>query len=227
MIDRSTEESPRISTRDKILHSAATLFLERGYEKTTIRDIAEHAGVNRGSVVFAFRNKEAILEMLTAYVLEGQFETVARFLEGKTNDPVFFYGAETVMQLYMAESSEQVRELYAVAYAYSSTADMICRMVTTKLEMIFKPYNPDWKAKDFFEREIASGGIIRAYMAAPCDMYFTMERKVRAFLETALLIYHVPAEKIAQTVSFVSQFDFAALAKDTIDNLLDYLDSRI
>lgn len=33
-----------LSTRDKILHSAAVLFLEKGYLKTTIVDIAKHAG---------------------------------------------------------------------------------------------------------------------------------------------------------------------------------------
>ena len=32
------------STRDKVLYTAAMLFFERGYEKTTVKEIARLAG---------------------------------------------------------------------------------------------------------------------------------------------------------------------------------------
>ena len=133
----ATEADGTMSTKDKVLHSAAVMFLERGYEKTSIREIADHAGVNRGSVLFAIKSKEHLLCMLVAYVLEGQFETSKKLMAGKTADPVLYYAVETALQLYMAESSEAVRELYAVAYSLPSTSELIYRMVTEKLERIF------------------------------------------------------------------------------------------
>ena len=83
------------------------------------------------------------------------------------------------------------------------------------------------ETKDFYELEIASGGIMRGFMTVPCDMYFTMERKVKRFLETTFLIYRVPDEKIQEAVDFVSQFDYETIAQQTIDNMLVYLESKI
>lgn len=47
--------------RDRILHAAARLFRERGYQGTTVRDIAEAVGILSGSLFYHFRSKEEIL----------------------------------------------------------------------------------------------------------------------------------------------------------------------
>jgi hypothetical protein len=39
----------KLSSRDKLLESAATLFLEKGYDATSVNDICKHAGVSKGS----------------------------------------------------------------------------------------------------------------------------------------------------------------------------------
>ncbi len=215
-----------MSTKDKVLHSAAVLFLEKGFQKTTIVDIARHAEVNRGSVVFAITSKENLLKMLVDYVLDGQFETSKQIVAGKTDDTILYYAVECALQLYMAESSEQVRELYAAAYSMPTTSEMIYTKSTARLEPLFKKYNPTWETSDFYECEIASGSIIRGYMTKPCDLYFTMGKKVRAFLKHSLVLYHVPQEKIDEAIQFVSTIDFESVANDTIHNLLSYLEKR-
>ena len=67
---------------------------------------------------------------------------------------------------------------------------------------------------------------MRSFLTVPCDRYFTMERKVKRFLQTTFLVYEVPKEKIAETIDFVSKFDYPTFAKDTIDNMLNYLESK-
>ncbi len=216
-----------IRTKEKVLYSAAVLFLEKGFQRTTIVDIADHAGVNRGSVVFAITSKENLLKMLVDYVLDGQFETSQKIIAGKTDDPVLYYAVECALQLYMAETGEQVRELYAASYSMPLTSELIYAKSTARLEPLFRDYNPTWESSDFFECEIASGSIIRGYMAKPCDMYFTIERKVHAFLLHALTLYHVPQEKIDEAIRFVSAIDFEAIANDTIAHMVSYLKKRI
>lgn len=216
-----------LSTRDKILHSAAVLFLEKGFQKTTIVDIAKHAGVNRGSVVFAIGNKENLLKMLVEYVLDGQFEASRALLAGKTEDTVLYYAAECALQLSMAESSEQIREIYAAAYSLPTTSELIYTRCTTRLKPLFQSYNPTWESSDFYECEIASGSIIRGYMAKHCDVYFTIEKKIRAYLKHAMALYHVPEEKVQEAIAFVTAIDFDTVAKATIKNLLSYLEKRI
>ncbi len=216
-----------MSTKDKVLHSAAVLFLKKGFQKTTIIDIARHAEVNRGSVVFAIGSKENLLKMLVDYVLDGQFDTSRALIAGRTDDPVLYYATECALQLYMAESSEQVREIYAAAYSLPMTSELIYAKSTARLEPLFRAYNPTWETGDFYECEIASGSIIRGYMAKHCDVYFTVEKKVRAFLKHSLALYHVPEEKVREAIAFVETTDFAAVAQRTIHSMLSYLEMRI
>ena len=214
-----------VSTRDKVLYAAASLFWEKGYEKTAIVDIAARAGVNRGSVLFAIKSKENLLRTLVSHVLESTFSSSAS-LVGETGDPVLSYAVESALQLYMAESREEVREMAAAAYTLPTTSELIYRKTAKRLSELFKPYNPDWEERDFYEREIASGSIMRGYMARPCDLYFTMERKMRVFLETTLAIYHVPEEKAGEAMQFLSGFDFEDIAERAMKTMIDVLKTK-
>ena len=214
-------------TKSKILHAAAKLFLSIGFEKSTIVKIAEEANVSRGSIGFFFKDKEALLCELVAYVLEGQFQSTEALLKGKTEDKALFYAAETVLQLHMAESSEHMREMYNVSYSMPNSANIIYHAITGKLEDIFKEYHPEWETRDFYEREISTAGIMRSHMSVPCDIYFTMERKIRAFLEATFLVLEIPKSKIEEAVEFVSQFDWKQIAQDVIDRMLKFLESKI
>ena len=209
--------------KNKLLHSAAKLFLERGYHNTKIIDITKEANVDANAVARVFGDKDGLMAELVGYVLEGQFESTSKFLKDKTDDKILFYICETTLQLYMAESSEHIRELYVVAYSAPKSSNIIYNVITNKLEHIFKEHLPHLETKDFYELELASGGIMRSFLSVPCDKYFTMERKIKRFIETTLLVYEVPKSKIEMGINFVSQFDFKYLADLTIKNMLNYL----
>ena len=174
--------------RSRVLHAAAKLFLDKGYVNSTMKEISSLAGVNYGSMMFAFRSKEEILSELVGIVLDGQFESTARLLVGKTEDKILFYAAETTLQLYMAESSEHIRELYTLSYSQSASSNIIYEKITVKLAEIFKEQYPNYTQGEFYEKELASAGVMRNYMTRPCGIYFTMDRKVRAFLENTFLL---------------------------------------
>lgn len=212
--------------KSKILHSAAKLFLTHGYQNTKIQDIAKDAGVGPNTVFFHFGDKDGLLAELVFFVLEGQFEATTAFLSGIKHDKILFYAAETTLQLYMAESSEHIRELYSTAYSSPKSSAIIYDTITEKLEHIFEEHLPHLDSKDFYELELASGGIMRSFLTVPCNRYFTMERKVKRFLETTFLVYEVPKERIGDIVTFVSQFDYPTLAQQTIDNMLKYLEQK-
>ena len=53
-------------TVQKILEAALELFLEKGYEKTTVLDIVDHmGGLTRGAFYHHFKSKEEVLNALT------------------------------------------------------------------------------------------------------------------------------------------------------------------
>src|SRR3954465_1940499 len=61
---------PEVSTgatgtrRDELLDIAAKLFAERGFKNTTVRDIADAAGILSGSLYHHFDSKEAMVDEL-------------------------------------------------------------------------------------------------------------------------------------------------------------------
>lgn len=65
--------------RDQIISIAARLIAKRGYSATTVRDIADEAGILSGSLYHHFSSKEAILqEILHSFMagLLGRFEEI-------------------------------------------------------------------------------------------------------------------------------------------------------
>lgn len=213
--------------RRRILLTATNMFLNQGYTQTTLRELARESGVNIGSLMHLFENKENILCALVGLMLDGQFSAAENLLTDLTDDKVLFWAAETTLQLYMAESSEQLRDLYLTAYSLPKSADIIRRRIAEKLSEYFLPYNPDYQEKDFYETEIATGGIIRGFMSVPCDMYFTMDAKVSRYLETSFRVYRFPPEKTQEAIEFVSQFDFHQIAQNTLDSLLSDMAEEI
>lgn len=61
----------RTDTRQQIRAVALELFAEQGYEKTSLREIAERLGVTKAAVYYHYRTKEEILTSLLEEHLAG------------------------------------------------------------------------------------------------------------------------------------------------------------
>ena len=221
-INRKKGEKKKI-----ILQTAARMFIENGYSKTTMNELAKNAGVTYGELFRVGRDKESLLCDLVGHVIECQFEKAQEVLKEITDDLILQYAFESVLQLYIAESSEHMREMYSVSYSLPHSAQVVYRTISQKLEQIFKDHLSDLEAKDFYELEIGVSGIMRSYLSVPCDMYFTMDRKVKRFLETTFLVYRLKDDKINGIIEFISRFEFSKYAEEVKQSLFDYLEDKI
>ncbi len=73
---KKTTEAPARRTkadlsRERVLEAAATLFAERGYAGTTMRDVAQRVGLQAGSLYYHYRSKEELIEAVLALGLQG------------------------------------------------------------------------------------------------------------------------------------------------------------
>jgi AcrR family transcriptional regulator len=93
----SSRAEQRRRTEARILDAASRLFVERGYERTTIRAIAGVAGVDGGLVMHYFGSKQGLFQRVTharaVPELSGSAEQVteqilARLAESLTSEPV-------------------------------------------------------------------------------------------------------------------------------------------
>jgi len=68
-MDYMSRSSQVISTKQRILDSAAKLFAEKGFTETSVRELANDIGINSASLYNHFSSKNAILEqMLEDYI---------------------------------------------------------------------------------------------------------------------------------------------------------------
>jgi len=63
-------EAPAQTRRGELLDIAAKLFAERGFKNTTVRDIADAAGILSGSLYHHFDSKEAMVDELLGSFLD-------------------------------------------------------------------------------------------------------------------------------------------------------------
>src|SRR5690554_8188928 len=65
-----TKLGRREQLKEAILEAASLLFIEQGFPGTSMVDIANAMGVTRTAIYYYFRNKQDILNELTATVTE-------------------------------------------------------------------------------------------------------------------------------------------------------------
>jgi AcrR family transcriptional regulator len=64
------------TTRDRILDAALDLFIEKGFDKTSLREIAEQLGFTKAALYYHFASKEDILMALHLRLHEFGWESV-------------------------------------------------------------------------------------------------------------------------------------------------------
>ena len=197
-------------TKRRILQVCVKLFLEQGYKRTTMAEIIEKSGVSSSSFQNIFRAKDGVLTELVQFMFSSQFGA-ARSISGSL-PPVYVYAVETAIQLALTELNENLREIYIEAYSQKEALEYILRQTAKELYGIFGPYLPELNEADFYMLDIGSAGLMRAYMARPCDAELTLEKKLADFISLSLRAYNVPKEQVEQALAFVQGLDIRAIA---------------
>ena len=212
-------------TKERILQVCVKLFLEQGYKRTTMAEIIEKSGVSSSSFQNIFRNKEGVLLELAQSMFANQFGT-ARKIVGEDASPILVYTAETAIQMALTELNENLRDIYLEAYTQPQCTEYIFQHTAAELKGIFGPYLPEAGESDFYELEIGSAGIMRAYMAKRCDVYFPLERKLERFLRMSLAAYRVPEAEQDEAVAFLKTLDIRSIAQQVMRTLFQSLSMR-
>jgi AcrR family transcriptional regulator len=103
------------SRRDELLDLAASMFAERGLRATTVRDIADSAGILSGSLYHHFSSKEEMVDELLRDFLDWLFD---RYQEVVATEP---NPLERLKGLFMA-SFEAIEHRHAQVVIYQDEA---------------------------------------------------------------------------------------------------------
>ena len=207
-----------LSTKERILSVCVKLFLEQGYKKTTVSDIVQKANVSNSSFQHFFRAKDGVLTELVRFMFENQFN-MARSVTDSSMSPVYVYAVETAIQITLTELNENLREIYLEAYTHEEALDFIQQATAKVLYHIFGPYQPDLTEHDFYILELGTSGLMRGYMAHPCDKELTLEQKLHSFLASSLRVYRMPEAEVQKILTYVNSLDIRAIAQRVLKDL--------
>jgi AcrR family transcriptional regulator len=104
----------RQQTRQRIADAGLRLFLEQGFETTTLDAIAEAAGIARRTFFHYFDNKESLLYAYEDEV-EHSFRTALADID--SNSPPFAAMAVALRGMISSFDSERARKIHSVVHA--------------------------------------------------------------------------------------------------------------
>ncbi|MDX1522714.1 MAG: TetR/AcrR family transcriptional regulator [Anaerolineae bacterium] len=140
---RTSDQNQRIraATRAKLLDSAMIVFAERGYAHTSIRKIAEHAGVSVGLLYHYFPGKESLLQA----VFDNCMEIISTGFAGvqAVVDPA---AKITYLVRYIFGALQADRSFWGLFYSLRSQPAVMAvlgdsfRLWTGRLRMLFTEY---------------------------------------------------------------------------------------
>jgi AcrR family transcriptional regulator len=120
MFNTATPTEKGVETRDAILEAALELFREKGFDPTTMREIAVRAGVALGAAYYYFPSKEAIIQAYYEVVQARHLTAVTAAFDSRKLD--LKGRLQAVMQSKL-DIVEKDRKLLGVVFRYSGEPD--------------------------------------------------------------------------------------------------------
>lgn len=84
--------TPPATRREELLELAAAMFAERGLRATTVRDIADAAGILSGSLYHHFSSKEEMVDEVLRGFLDWLFDSYQQIIDSEPNPLERFKG---------------------------------------------------------------------------------------------------------------------------------------
>ncbi|MGJ6961272.1 TetR/AcrR family transcriptional regulator [Streptosporangium sp. G11] len=102
-----------IGRADRILDAAAELLVRLGYRKVTIEDIAQLAGIGKGTIYLHWRTKQQLFE---AVLLRESISYVEQLLDGLRRDPAMLLPHRFVSESFLMVGDRPVLRALSEAY---------------------------------------------------------------------------------------------------------------
>jgi AcrR family transcriptional regulator len=171
----SVRQTQKEATRNRVIEAARELFDTQGYQGTTVREIARHAGVSVGSVFTTFASKGDILSQVMEERLDSlyaELDRVVPHLRGSTAD--------------------RLRSIYAMFFAFEAPhmklfLSHLAAAYDWTLPPTAKPYGKNQRVRQLLH-EILSKGVEAGDVDRQADLREVAELLIAAYAWTYRLV---------------------------------------
>ncbi|MBQ1161142.1 TetR/AcrR family transcriptional regulator [Streptomyces sp. A73] len=185
----STAAAPRgrSATRDKLFHAAVTLIAEQGFSSTTVEEIAERAGVAKGTVYYNFASKTELfeellrhgVELLTADLRQAAEETAGRGGSRVDALDAMVRAGLQFIDRYPAFTQLYVAELWRTGRAWNDTLLMVRKEAVAVVEGVLHAGVAEGELSEDIDIQLTAAALVGMVLVAALDWKaFQPERSI-------------------------------------------------
>lgn len=183
--------------RRKIIKEASKLFIYQGYNKTTIREIANVSGVGRGHLYYYFRKKEDILLYLYKDLLERIYKLISESYN-HGSEPLVNYAISQCVYTHIIASSKELFRMYiegsSIDVVRKEYINILIDLFNEKLEGTDYSFN---KKDIYLSTTIGCSGeseLLNRYYNGEDELDLTSI--VESTIKTRLLLLNIESRKV-------------------------------
>lgn len=144
-------------TKARIQQTALDLFVQQGYEKTSLREISDRLGITKAALYYHFTSKQELLQSITQPLLDG-LEAILAGDAGIRELLTAFVG--------LMENHQRVFEIFVADHAALVAAELAERSLALRQELIGRLAGPGASFADHVRAAAALGAITQGYVLA-------------------------------------------------------------
>ncbi|MGY1435125.1 TetR/AcrR family transcriptional regulator [Streptomyces reniochalinae] len=174
---RTTSSRSRSATRDKLFQAAVTLIAEQGFSSTTVEEIAERAGVAKGTVYYNFASKTELFEELLRHgveLLTADLRQAAGRAEERGGSRVDALDAMVRAGLvfidhYPAFTQLYVAELWRTGRAWNDTLLMVRQEAVAVVESVLRAGVAEGELSEEIDIQLTAAALVGMVLVAALD----------------------------------------------------------
>lgn len=192
--------------KKRIIKISRRLFLEQGYENTSIRQILKKAGLSTGSLYHFFKNKEEIL----LFGLHDALIEISSLTDSKAADykePLLRYALDVALGTSEILKHKHLFNFYNAVYKNESVENLVISLKVTKMKTLLKDLNLSFTDNQIHSRMLAIHGATRALMIAKIGKQLSvdLEEIYSLIIRIALTEFNISKKKIQKILKLTSE----------------------
>ena len=191
--------------RNKIIKISRRLFLEQGYENTTVRQVLKKAGLSTGSLYHFFKNKEEILLFsLKDALLE--ISSLTDSIAVKYKEPMLRYALGIAIGISEIFRHKRLFNFYHAVYKNETAENFMISLKVTRMKNLLNDLNLHFTDNEIHARVLAIHGATRALMLATINKQLSanLDDIYSLIIRIALSEFNIPQQKIDAIISLTT-----------------------
>ncbi|WP_406001388.1 TetR/AcrR family transcriptional regulator [Streptomyces sp. NBC_00829] len=177
MDGRDSTSTRRRATRAKLYEAAVTLIAEQGFSATTVDEIAERAGVAKGTVYYNFKSKSELFEELLRYgvgLLTTSLQSAADETAERSGTKVEALDAMiraglVFIDRYPAFTQLYVAELWRTNRAWQSTLLVVRQQAVAVVETVLREAVESGELSQEIDIPLTAAALVGMVLVAALD----------------------------------------------------------